>query len=313
VARWRTSRREGGARAAGYGRLALWLLGIALLAVALLSPVDRLGEQFATFHMVQHLILADLVPICLTVALTKHILRPVTRRIHWIERKAGPFGHPAFGVIAYAAAMWIWHIPAMYNAALQHSFIHTLEHLSFAAAGALYWWHLLSPIRSRLRLGGLGPVLYMASTKIAVGFLGIMLGFAPTLLYDYYEHSGTRWGLSPIDDQHIAGVLMALEQSLVMGVALAYLALSINSYLETHAFGRFSLGYGRLGPTEARIALIVLLALVALGVEVSWLGLTLLDVVALGGAAVMLLALAGRACGNLKLLAAREPYRGVAP
>ena len=81
----------------------LWITGIALLVVALISPVDRLGEQFATFHMVQHLMLADLVPICLTVALTKHILRPVTRRIHWVERKAGPFGHPAFGVIAYAA------------------------------------------------------------------------------------------------------------------------------------------------------------------------------------------------------------------
>jgi putative membrane protein len=223
VARWRTSRREGGPRAAGYGRLALWITGIALLGVALISPVDRLGEQFATFHMVQHLILADLVPICLTVALTKHILRPVTRRIHWLERKAGPFGHPAFGVIAYAGAMWLWHIPAMYNAALEHSFIHTLEHITFAAAGALYWWHLLSPIRSRMRLGGHGPVLYMASTKIAVGFLGIMLGFAPNLLYDFYEHTDTRWGLSPIDDQHIAGVLMALEQSLVMGVALAYL------------------------------------------------------------------------------------------
>jgi cytochrome c oxidase assembly factor CtaG len=223
VARWRTSRAEGGPRAAGYGRLALWLLGIALLGVALISPVDRLGEQFATFHMVQHLILADLVPICLTVALTKHILRPITRRIHWIEKKAGPFGHPAFGVIAYAASMWVWHIPFMYEAALEHSFVHTLEHLSFAVAGAIYWWHLLSPIRSRLRLGGLGPVLYMASTKIAVGFLGIMLGFAPTVLYDYYANDGTRWGLSAIDDQHIAGVLMALEQSLVMGVALAYL------------------------------------------------------------------------------------------
>ena len=99
---------------------------------------------------------------------------------------------------------------------------------------------------------------------------------------------------------------MHLTAGLVLVVA--YLALSINSYLETQAFGRFSLGYGRLGPTEARIALIVLLAVVALGVEVSWLGLTLLDVVALGGAAVMLLALAARACGNLKVLAEREPY-----
>ncbi len=223
VQRWRVSRREGGPRAAGYGRLALWLTGIALLAVALLSPVDRLGEQFAAFHMVQHLLLADLVPICLTLALTKHILRPVTRKIHRLERAAGPFGHPAFGVVAYAVAMWVWHIPALYEAALEHSFVHVLEHISFAAAGLLYWWHLLSPIRSRLRLGGLGPVLYMASTKIAVGFLGILLAFGPTVLYDYYETGGTRWGLTAIDDQHVAGVLMALEQSLVMGVALAYL------------------------------------------------------------------------------------------
>jgi putative membrane protein len=223
VVRWRTSRAEGGPRAAPVGRLVLWITGIALLGVALISPVDRLGEQFASFHMAQHLLLADLVPICLTVALTKHILRPVTRRVQRIERAAGPFGHPAFGVIAYAAGMWIWHIPAMYEAALKNSGVHVLEHLTFAAVGLLYWWHLLSPIRSRLRLGGLGPVLYMASTKLAVGMLGILLAFAPSVLYGFYETGGTRWGLSAIDDQHVAGVLMALEQSLVMGVALAYL------------------------------------------------------------------------------------------
>jgi archaetidylinositol phosphate synthase len=106
------------------------------------------------------------------------------------------------------------------------------------------------------------------------------------------------------------GLGLSTSMHLVSGLVLvvAYLALSINSYLETQAFGRFSLGYGRLGPTEARIALIVLLAVVASGVEVSWLGLTLLDVVALGGAMVMGVALAARACSNLKVLAAREPY-----
>ena len=174
-------------------------------------------------HMVQHLLLADLVPICLTLALTKHILRPVTRRIHRIERKAGPFGHPAFGVVAYVAAMWVWHIPTLYDAALEHSFVHVLEHLSFAAAGLLYWWHLLSPIRSRLRLGGIGPVLYMASTKLLVGFLGILLAFSPEVFYSVYETGGTRWGMSALDDQHVAGLVMALEQSIIMGIALAYL------------------------------------------------------------------------------------------
>jgi putative membrane protein len=220
--RWRRARAQGGARAAGYGRAALWAAGIATLFVALVSPLDRLGEQFATFHMVQHLLLADLAPIALTLALTKWILRPATRRIHRLERAAGPFGHPAFGVVAYVGAMWLWHVPALYDAALTNSTVHTFEHLSFAAAGLLYWWHLLSPIRSRLRLAGMGPILYMASTKILVGFLGVLLAFSPDLLYAY-AWEGTKWGLTPIDDQHVAGLVMALEQSIVMGIALAYL------------------------------------------------------------------------------------------
>jgi archaetidylinositol phosphate synthase len=106
------------------------------------------------------------------------------------------------------------------------------------------------------------------------------------------------------------GLGLSASMHLVAGLVLviAYLALSINSYLETQALGRFSLGYGRLGPTEARIALIALLSAAALGLDVSVLGLTLLDIVALGGAAVMIIAVTVRACGNLRALAAREPY-----
>ena len=221
--RWRTSRREGGARAAGWGRAALWATGLVDPVRGARSPRStRLGEQFATFHMVQHLLIADLVPIALTLALTKWILRPATRRIHRIERAAGPFGHPAFGVVAYVGVMWLWHVPALYDAALETPIIHTVEHLTFAAAGLLYWWHLLSPIRSRLRLAGMGPILYMGSTKILVGLLGVLLAFSPEVLYAY-SWEGTKWGLTPLDDQNVAGLVMALEQSIVMGIALAYL------------------------------------------------------------------------------------------
>jgi phosphatidylglycerophosphate synthase len=106
------------------------------------------------------------------------------------------------------------------------------------------------------------------------------------------------------------GLGLSASMHLFAGLALvaAYLALSINSYLETQALGRFSLGYGRLGPTEARLGLIALLVSVACGASVSVFGLTLLDVVALGAAAVMVLALAARAFGNLRVLAEREPY-----
>jgi cytochrome c oxidase assembly factor CtaG len=140
-----------------------------------------------------------------------------------VERRAGFLAHPAFAVIAYAGLMWLWHVPKMYDLALGHSGIHVLEHICFAVAGALYWWHVLSPIRGRMRLGGLGPVMYMVATKLLVGLLGIMLAFAPHSIYPFYQHHPHYWGLSPGNDQSMAGLEMALEQSIVMGIAVVWL------------------------------------------------------------------------------------------
>ena len=70
---------------------------------------------------------------------------------------------------------------------------------------------------------GMGPVLYMVGTKIAVGILGIVITFAPDAIYDFYAHQGSVWGMSPSTDQQVAGALMAVEQSLIMGTALAWL------------------------------------------------------------------------------------------
>ncbi len=221
--RWRHVRAKHGRRGAGVGRLVLFLTGLTLVLVALVSPIDEISQQLASAHMVQHLILADLVPITLILGLTKIILRPLTRSINDLEKRAGFIGHPAFGVVAYVGFMWLWHVPFMYDAALRHGGVHVLEHLSFAFSGTLYWWHLISPIRSRLRLGGMAPVAYMVSTKLLVGALGVFLAFYPKLLYSPYRTDGTRWGLSPLDDQHVAGLIMGLEQSLVMGIGLAYL------------------------------------------------------------------------------------------
>ncbi len=239
--RWRRSRAEGGARAAGTGRAASWAAGVSVLAVALVSPVDRLGEQFATFHMVQHLLVADVAPILLILALTKWILRPATKVIHRLERAVGPLGHPIFGIVAYVGVMWLWHVPALYNAALENDAVHALAHASFAGAGFLYWWHLLSPLRSRARLGGLGPVMYMASTKVLVGFLGVLLAFSPSVLYGF-DWPGSMWGLTVLEDQQLAGLVMALEQSMVMGVALGYLF--IRMLTESEAEDRRKERYG---------------------------------------------------------------------
>ena len=226
VARWRKVRTASSARAAADApvwRLCCFIGSLLGALIALVSPIDALADQLFFMHMVQHVLLLDLVPILAILGFTKVILRPVTRAVQDLEQRAGALASPAFAVVLYVGVIWVWHIPAAYDVALRHPVVHVLEHVSFLLAGSLYWWHLLSPIRARLRLGGMGPVVYMGSTKLFVGALGMGLAFAPTALYSYYVHHARVWGISAHDDQSIAGFIMAVEQSLVMGVALVVL------------------------------------------------------------------------------------------
>jgi cytochrome c oxidase assembly factor CtaG len=232
---WRRARATGAPHRPGFGRLALFACGLLAILAALVSPIDDLGDQLLVMHMLQHVLLLDIVPILLILGLNKVLLRPVTRRLHSIEQRAGYLAHPAFAVFFYVGVMWAWHIPTMYDAALKNSAVHAFEHVCFAGAGTLYWWHLLSPIRNRMRLGGLGPIAYMVSTKLLVGMLGIVLAFAPSSFYPFYEHHPHYWGLSPSEDQSMAGLLMALEQSIVMGIALVVLFVQMLNESEREA------------------------------------------------------------------------------
>jgi putative membrane protein len=226
VQRWRRVRAAPSPRRtseAPVWRLCCFLAAVAIGLIALLSPIDALADQLFFMHMVQHMLLLDVVPILAILGFTKVILRPVTRVVRDLEHRAGPLAHPAFAVVLYVVVIWVWHIPAAYDYAVTHPDVHVLEHVSFVLVGSLYWWHLLSPIRARLRLDGLGPVAYMASTKLFVGALGMGLAFAPTALYPYYVHHARVWSISAHDDQSIAGLIMAVEQSIVMGTALVLL------------------------------------------------------------------------------------------
>ncbi len=216
VVRWRRT-------GSSVGRLLLFLGGIACVAAAILSPLDRLAEQLLSMHMVQHVLLLDIAPILVILSFTKVLLRPATRRLMPVERAAGVLAHPVFAVVAYAGVMWVWHVPALYDAALETPALHVFEHLTMSAAGGLYWWHVLSPIRPRVPLHGLGGVAYMLSTKVLLGILGIVLTFAPESFYAFYSDQPRYWGLSAREDQAIAGGIMAIEQSIVMGIALAYI------------------------------------------------------------------------------------------
>jgi putative membrane protein len=232
---WRRARDPREPHPPGFGRLALFSAGILTILIALVSPLDSLGDQLMVMHMVQHMLLLDIAPILLILGLTKVLLRPVTRRLNTIERRAGYLAHPVFAVFLYVGFLWLWHIPAIYDQAQGNGAVHALEHLCFFSAGALYWWHVLSPIRSRMRLGGMGPIAYMTSAKLLVGILGIVLAFAPRVIYPFYAHKPHYWGLTPLQDQSMAGLVMALEQSIVMGIALVVLFVQMLSESEREA------------------------------------------------------------------------------
>jgi cytochrome c oxidase assembly factor CtaG len=220
---WRRARLPGMPHPPGLGRLALFIGSMICLVAALISPVDTLATDLLFMHMIQHLLLLDAFPILFILSLTKGLLRPVSRRMTRVEQRAGFLAHPVFAVFLYIGMMALWHVPRMYDLAVAHGDIHVIEHACFITAGSFYWWHLLSPSRARMALTGMGPILYMTVTKFFVGMIGIVLAFSTHALYPWYEDHAHYWGLTARADQNLGGVMMALEQSVIMGTALVYI------------------------------------------------------------------------------------------
>ena len=127
--------------------------GILTILVALVSPLDSLGDQLMVMHMVQHMLLLDIAPILLILRLTKGCCDPVTRRVQAVERRAGFFAHPAFAVILYVGVMWLWHVPGALRQGPGQQHASTSSSTVLLRRGSLYWWHVLSPIRSRAAPG----------------------------------------------------------------------------------------------------------------------------------------------------------------
>jgi len=196
--------------------------GLLVLFIALGSPLDRLGEErLFTAHMVQHLLLADLAPILLLLGLSRTMLRPAVRRLRPVEERLGPLTHPGVALAAYVGLMWLWHVPAMYDLALEHAWAHVLEHASFFTAGIAFWWYLIEPVPPRHRLRGPWSLAYLSAAKLLMGALGMVLAFSPEVSYDAYAEVPRTWGLSPLEDLNVGGVVMMVEQSIVLVIAFA--------------------------------------------------------------------------------------------
>jgi cytochrome c oxidase assembly factor CtaG len=227
VWRFAQARKQVGASASarGVGPLQALAFGGGMLAllVALVSPLDGLGDEYLfSAHMVQHVLIGDVAPLLILLGLSRVIMRPATRRLTSLERRLGPLASPATGIALWLVFMYLWHIPALYDAAAEHPLLHLLEHVSFFAAGVALWWPLIQPVPMRRRLTGLQPIAYIGTAKAGLAALGIFLTWSTTAIYPYYEHTPRIWGLSPIEDQNVAGVIMMVEQSLTLAIVLVW-------------------------------------------------------------------------------------------
>jgi putative membrane protein len=217
VWRFRQARKEARGRGAGWRQAGAFAAFLIVLLIALVSPIDALGEQYLfSMHMTQHILLGDIAPLLLLLSLSRVIMRPATRRLQSVEKKLGAFANPITFIVIWLALLYFWHIPAMYNAALEHPFVHALEHICFFTAGVTVWWPLIQPVPMRHRLSGLGTFAYIGGAKIGLGILGLFLTWSGTVVYSFYEHVPRIWGLSAVQDQNVGGAIMMVEQSLVL-------------------------------------------------------------------------------------------------
>jgi cytochrome c oxidase assembly factor CtaG len=217
VWRFRAARREAGGRGAGWPQALAFTGSMLLLATATISPIATLGDEYLfSGHMVQHILLGDLAPLLLLLSLSRVIMRPATRRLVGVERRLGRLAHPITFIVAWLALVYVWHIPALYNLALENPLAHGLEHATFFTAGTLLWWPLIQPVPMRHRLEGTMGLAYIFGAKMSLGVLGLFLTWSTTVFYDYYLGVPRIWGMSAIEDQNVGGAIMMVEQALVL-------------------------------------------------------------------------------------------------
>lgn len=225
-------------RRAGFGRgvrpwqAACFAGGWLTLLVALVSPLHWLGERLFVAHMTEHELLMAVAAPLLVLARPGHALLwalpPAWRsalggavRLAPLRRFWRTLTDPLVATLLHGAALWAWHAPALFDAALESAMLHWLQHLSFFVTALFFWWALLF---GRARERGYGAAMfYLFATALHSGFLGILLTLAKTPLYSG-QSEAAAWGLTRLEDQQLAGLLMWVPAGLVYAAAALVLA-----------------------------------------------------------------------------------------
>jgi len=219
-------------------RLLSFMLGLDLLLVAVSPPMEALAVQSLAVHMSQHLLLMMVVaPLLWLAAPLAPLLRglpgPAMRGaiavFSWAPvRGAGRvLANPVIGWTSFAVVVWLWHVPAVYERALQSDGWHHLQHTAFIASALLFWWPVVQPWPSRPRWPRWAMIPYLLLADVHNTVLAAIFTFAGRVVYPAYAATAGRAGRSALDDQILAGVIMWGSGSLILLIPAGWLVLTL--------------------------------------------------------------------------------------
>jgi cytochrome c oxidase assembly factor CtaG/ferredoxin len=234
------------------GRLAAFLGGLAAIYLALASPIEPFADLLLQVHMVQHLLLMMIAPPLLWLgAPLLPLLRglPRTLRIFWaaplisaptLRRLFARLTHPLVALVVFVAATWVWHAPPVYDLALRSGGWHVAEHACFLTTAMLFWYPVVRPDPARPRWSPwlLVPILFVADVSNTA--LAALLTFSDRLVYPYYGDMPRLAGISAMDDQAVAGLIMWVPGSAAFLLPLCMIGVRLLSGNGLHRRYRFS-------------------------------------------------------------------------
>jgi putative membrane protein len=234
-------RKAGVGRGIARAQALRFVIGWSTLALALLSPIDAWGEALFSVHMVQHELL-------MVVAAPLLVMGRPLEAWTWALPRAAPHGlfrianarifaavwkvftEPLGAWAVHAVVLWVWHVPALFQAALENEGIHVLQHASFLASALLFWG---SVARRETPRDGVA-VASLFTTMMHTGALGALLTFAPTPWYAHYAAVGGAFGLSALEDQQLGGLVMWVPAGMTYMVGALALVARWLSPVELH-------------------------------------------------------------------------------
>src|SRR5687768_15579036 len=168
--------------------------GVIVLALSVTSPMESLGEsEFFFMHMLQHVLLGDLAPLLIVLGLTGPLLRPVLA-VPVVDRLR-VLAHPLVALPLWAVNLYVWHVPALYEAAVEHSGVHAVEHLAFFTTGALMWAAVIEVLPGPEWFGTGAKLGYVVVVRALETVLANVFLWSGTVFYDVYVHETERWGI----------------------------------------------------------------------------------------------------------------------